>query len=141
MSGSRHRSELKKAGLSGLFRACAMAAALLFALPAAAIADPLAIEVESAEPGFDMRTNEPIIAFRMTEASRRLFAEFTVRNVGRKIDIRIDGKTVTSPVIREPILQGTGQVSNDAWTAAYTRDLANRLSTGESKMEIDVAND
>lgn len=136
MSESDYRSGNKKAGLSGLFRAYAIAA-LLLALPAVAAADPLAIEVESAEVGVDFQTNDPIITFRMTEASRRLFAEFTVKNVGRKFDIRIDGKTVISPVIREPILQGTGQVSNEAWTAAYARDLANRLSTGKSRIEIE----
>ena len=58
MIGSRHRIANKKAGMSGLFHAFAMAATLLFALPAMVVADPLAIEVESAEPGFDMRPNE-----------------------------------------------------------------------------------
>jgi preprotein translocase subunit SecD len=139
VSRSDHRIGSKKAGLSGLFRACVIALLLGFSAPV--MAEPISIEVANAEPAFDLRTNMPIVTFRMTEASGRLFAEFTVKNVGRKVDIRIDGKTVTSPVIREPLLQGTGQISNDAWTAAYTRDLANRLSTGKSKMEIEVANE
>lgn len=139
MSESDHRIGSKKAGLSGLFHACAVA--WLFGFSAPAMAEPTSIEVASAETNFDQRTNEPIVTLRMTEASRQLFAAFTVKNVGRKVDIRIDGKTVISPVIREPILQGSVQVSNNGWTAAYTRDLADRLSIGKSKIEIEPASE
>jgi preprotein translocase subunit SecD len=139
VSGSDHRIGSKKAGLSGLFRACAIVLLLGFSAPA--MAEPISIEVENAEPNFDQRTREPIITLRMMEASRRLFAVFTTKNVGRKVDIRIDGKTVISPVIREPILQGTVQVSNDGWTAAYVRELADRLSAGKSRIEIEVGSE
>jgi len=140
MIGKRHRSEFKKAGLSGLFHRSAMAAALLFALSSVAAAEPLAVEVEDAQLGFDQLTNQPVVAFRMTLASARLFAKFTVENVGRKFDIRVDGKTVTSPVIREPILGGGGQISNNSLTVAQAQDLAERLRTGKSKIEFEIVN-
>ena len=140
MIGKRHRIELKKAGLSGLFHRSAMAAALLFALSSVAAAEPLAVEVEDAQLGFDQLTNQPVVAFRMTLASARLFAKFTVENVGRKFDIRVDGKTVTSPVIREPILGGGGQISNNSLTVAQAQDLAERLRTGKSKIEFEIVN-
>jgi len=140
MIGSRHRIEFKKAGLSGLFHRAMIAAAFLIALSSVAAAEPLAVEVEDAQLGFDPLTNQPVVAFRMTLASARLFAKFTVENVGRKFDIRVDGKTVTSPVIREPILGGGGQISNNSLTVAQAQELAERLRTGKSKIEFEIVN-
>jgi preprotein translocase subunit SecD len=76
----------------------------------------------------------------MTPESARLFAEFTAKNVGRKMEVRIDGKTVMAPVIREPILGGSGQVTSD-WTLRETQDTADRLSAGKSKIEFEIVNE
>ena len=68
-----------KAGLSGL---------LLFALLTLAnfaAAEPLKVELVSVEVGYDQRTREPVLTFKMSEASRKLFAEMTEKNVGRKM--------------------------------------------------------
>jgi preprotein translocase subunit SecD len=140
MIGSRHRMEFKKAGLSGLFHRTAFAAALLMALAGAAVAEPLTIELTNAAPGLDQRTQQPLISFKMTPASARLFAELTARNVGRKMEVRIDGKTVMAPVIREPILGGSGQVTSD-WTLKETKEIADRLSAGKSKIEFEIVSD
>jgi preprotein translocase subunit SecD len=140
MIGNRHRIELKKAGLSGLFHRNAIAAAFLIALASAVAAEPLTIEVTSVAPGLDERTKQPIISFKMTPESARLFAEFTTKNVGRKMEVRIDGKTVMAPVIREPILGGSGQVTSD-WTLRETKNIADRLSAGKSKIEFEIVND
>ncbi len=75
------------------------------------------------KPVFDQRTNEPIIAIKMTSASAKLFAELTSQNIGRRLELRIDGKTVMAPVIREPVMGGSVQVSG-SWTLREVRDLA-----------------
>jgi preprotein translocase subunit SecD len=55
------------------------------------------------------------------------------------IELRVDGKVLSRPVIREPILQGTGQISGPL-SVQDARDLAARLSSG-TKLEIEaVAN-
>jgi preprotein translocase subunit SecD len=127
-----------KAGLSGLF-CCALLALALLA--ASANAEPIAIQVISAQAAFDQRTNQPIIAFKMTPVSARLFAELTAKNVGRKMEIRIDGKTVSAPVIREPILGGSGQISNASWTLNEVREIAERLSAGKATIEFEAVNE
>ena len=71
-----------------------LAAGLLVASAAVAAAEPLSIEIARAQVGFDQRTNEPVISFRMSEASKRLFADFTTKNVGRKVEIRVDGRVL-----------------------------------------------
>ena len=112
-----------------------MAVALSVLMPAGATAEPIVLEIESASARYDLRTSEPIVAFAMKPASQRLFADFTAKNVGRKTEIRVDGRLVGSPVIREPIVGGSGQISNK-FTAEEARDIAARLSSGRSKLEI-----
>jgi preprotein translocase subunit SecD len=108
-------------------------------LAAAVAADPLLFDVAQANPGFDQRTNAPTVTFRFTPESARKFAQFTSENVGRAAEIRLDGKVLSRPVIREPILGGTGQISG-SFTVEQARDLAARLAAG-TKLEIEaVAN-
>jgi preprotein translocase subunit SecD len=77
----------------------------------------------------------------MTEASKRAFAEFTSRNIGHKMELRVDGKAVTAPVIREPILGGSGQISEKSMTVESAKAIAERLSTGKAKIEIEIVDD
>jgi preprotein translocase subunit SecD len=60
--------------------------------PAAVIAEPLSLEIERAAVGFDQRTGEPLVTFIMKEGSKRAFAELTSKNVGRAMELRIDGR-------------------------------------------------
>ncbi len=89
------------------------AASLVFGLllsSVPAFAEPLTLEVVDAEIAYDPRTSQPLVTFRMSEASRKAFAEFTGQHVGEKIDLRIDGNSVMNTVIREPITGGVGQI-------------------------------
>jgi preprotein translocase subunit SecD len=102
-------------------------------------AEPLFFDVAKAELAYDQRTSEPIVSFRFTADSARNFAEFTAQNVGRATELRVDGKTLARPVIREPILGGAGQISGH-FSEPEARDLVARLSAG-TKIEIEaVAN-
>jgi preprotein translocase subunit SecD len=106
---------------------------------AIAVAEPLLLEVAQGELAYDQRTHEPVVSFRFTPDSARKFAQFTLQNVGRAFEMRVDGKAYSRPVIREPILQGTGQISG-LLSEQEARDLAARLSAG-TKLEIEaVAN-
>jgi preprotein translocase subunit SecD len=139
MSGSDHRRS-KKAGLSGLFRACVVAAALLMSSATVVMAEPLAVDVIDAKPIIDQRTNQPTIVFQMARASTKQFAEFTTQNVGRRFELRVDGKTVISSVLREPIMTGSGQISG-SWTLREAKDHADSIAAGKSKVEVELANE
>jgi preprotein translocase subunit SecD len=121
-----------------VFRRAILPAVGLMALISVGAAEPIVIELVSAEVGYDQRTGEPIVSFKMSRASQMVFARFTQENVGRKIELRVDGKTVTAPVIREPIVGGGGQLSN-RFTPQQARDIADRLSSGRSKLEMELA--
>jgi preprotein translocase subunit SecD len=119
-------------------RAHTLAAAIFCVWIAAAAAQPVTLDVASASLGFDQRTGAPMVLFKLTEGSARRFAELTTQNVGKTLAIRVDGRVLSKPVVREPILGGSGQISGGL-TAEQARDIANRLASGAAKLEFEVA--
>ena len=86
-------------------------------------------ELTDAQPGFDQRTNEPIVTFRFNTAGARKFAQVTQENVGKPFAIVLDNEVISAPVIREPILGGSGQISGN-FTVQGANDLAILLRAG-----------
>ena len=109
---------------------------ILLVVPNVAASEPITIEIVRAELGFDQRTGQPVITFRMTESSKRLFADFTSKNIGRPMEMRVDGRVIHKPVIREPILGGSGQLTG--FGVDEGKALAERLSSGSTKLEVEA---
>jgi preprotein translocase subunit SecD len=82
-----------------------------------------------AQPGFDQRSNEPIVSFRFNAQGARKFADATRANVGKPFAIVLDNKVISAPVIREPILGGSGQISG-SFTVQQANDLSILLRAG-----------
>ncbi|MGH6975992.1 MAG: SecDF P1 head subdomain-containing protein, partial [Stellaceae bacterium] len=80
-------------------------------------------DLTDAQPGFDPRTNEPIVSFRFNTSGARKFADVTRTNVGKPFAIVLDNQVISAPVIREPILGGSGQISGN-FTVQSANDLA-----------------
>ena len=86
-------------------------------------------DLVDAQPGFDPRNNEPVVNFRFNSTGARKFAEATQANVGKPFAIVLDNKVISAPVIREPILGGSGQISGN-FTVQSANDLAILLRAG-----------
>ena len=86
-------------------------------------------ELQDAQPGFDQRSNEPIVSFRFNSTGSRKFAQATSENVGQPFAIVLDNKVISAPVIREPITGGSGQISG-SFTVQAANDLAVLLRAG-----------
>ena len=86
-------------------------------------------DLTDAQPGFDQRNSEPIVSFRFNSTGARKFAEATQQNVGKPFAIVLDNKVISAPVIREPILGGSGQISGN-FTVEQANDLAILLRAG-----------
>jgi len=86
-------------------------------------------DLTDAQPGFDQRTSEPIVSFRFNTNGARRFAQVTQENVGRPFAIILDNEVISAPVIREPILGGSGQISG-SFTVQAANDLAILLRAG-----------
>jgi preprotein translocase subunit SecD len=86
-------------------------------------------DLTDAQPGFDQRTSEPIVSFRFDTSGARKFATATQENVGKPFAIVLDNEVISAPVIREPILGGSGQISGN-FTVQGANDLAILLRAG-----------
>src|SRR6516162_5314315 len=86
-------------------------------------------DLVDAQPGFDPRNNDPVVNFRFNSTGARKFAEATQANVGKPFAIVLDNKVISAPVIREPILGGSGQISGN-FTVQSANDLAILLRAG-----------
>jgi preprotein translocase subunit SecD len=86
-------------------------------------------DLTDAQPGFDQRTSEPIVTFRFNTNGARRFAQVTQENVGRPFAIVLDNEVISAPVIREPILGGSGQISG-SFTVEGANNLAILLRAG-----------
>jgi preprotein translocase subunit SecD len=82
-----------------------------------------------AQPSFDQRSNEPVVTFRFNSSGARKFAEVTQQNVGKPFAIVLDNQVVSAPVIQEPILGGSGQITGN-FTVQQANDLAILLRAG-----------
>ena len=86
-------------------------------------------DLQDAQPGFDQRSNEPIVSFRFNGSGSRKFAQATSENVGQPFAIVLDNEVISAPVIREPITGGSGQISGN-FTVQSANDLAILLRAG-----------
>jgi preprotein translocase subunit SecD len=80
-------------------------------------------DINDAAPGFDTRTREPIVTFRFNANGARRFAQITQENVGRAFAVVLDDAVLSAPIIREPIVGGSGQISG-----SFTVEDANRIA-------------
>jgi preprotein translocase subunit SecD len=86
-------------------------------------------DLTDAQPGFDQRNGEPIVSFKFNNNGARRFAQVTQENVGKPFAIVLDNEVISAPVIREPILGGSGQISG-SFTVQAANDLAILLRAG-----------
>src|SRR5712691_9116100 len=94
-------------------------------------------ELTDAQPGFDQRTSEPIVSFKFNTSGARKFAQVTQENVGRPFAIVLDTEVISAPVIREPILGGSGQISGN-FTVESANNLAILLRAGALPAKLTV---
>ena len=82
-----------------------------------------------AKPRMDTQSNETIVSFTLDRVGAKKFGKATTENVGKQLAIILDGKIISAPSIREPIVGGSGQISGD-FTFQSATDLALLLRSG-----------
>ena len=84
-----------------------------------------------ASSGFDSRTGEPTVNFRFDSVGAREFGDVTKAYPpqSQRFAIVLDKQVISAPVINEPILGGSGQISG-SFTTQSANDLAILLRAG-----------
>ncbi|MEX0759762.1 MAG: protein translocase subunit SecD [Tistlia sp.] len=72
---------------------------------------------------------QPVVSFRFDSVGAQRFGQATSENVGELFAIVLDEKIISAPVIREPILGGSGVISGN-FTVESAQDLALLLRAG-----------
>ncbi|HMB77835.1 MAG TPA: protein translocase subunit SecD [Kiloniellaceae bacterium] len=72
---------------------------------------------------------EPVVSFKFDTVGAKKFADATRDNVGRVFAVVLDDEVISAPVIREPILGGSGIISGN-FTVETANDLALLLRAG-----------
>jgi len=83
------------------------------------------------------QNNEPVVSFKFDAAGARRFGDATRENVGKPFAIVLDNKVISAPVIREPILGGSGIISG-SFTVQSASDLALLLRAGALPAPITI---
>ncbi|MGB7285772.1 MAG: protein translocase subunit SecD [Salaquimonas sp.] len=94
-------------------------------------------DLVDAQSGFDQRTNEAIVSFRFNTKGATRFGQVSTANVGRPFAIVLDDTVLSAPVIREPILGGSGQISG-SFTPESANDLAVLLRAGALPAKLNI---
>jgi preprotein translocase subunit SecD len=81
--------------------------------------------------------NQPVISFKFDAAGARRFGDATRENVGKPFAIVLDNKVISAPVIREPILGGSGVISG-SFTVQSANELALLLRAGALPAPLQV---
>lgn len=88
-----------------------------------------------AQPAFN--DSRPVVTFRFDSVGAKRFGDATKDNVGRVFAIVLDDKVISAPVIREPILGGSGQISG-SFTVQQASDLALLLRAGALPAPLNI---
>ena len=89
-----------------------------------------------AQPTVD-QNNRPVVSFRFDPLGARRFGNVTRRNVKRPFAIVLDNKVISAPVIQEPILGGSGQISGN-FTTQSANELALLLRSGALPVPLNI---
>ncbi len=77
----------------------------------------------------DNQTGQVAVNIRFDSVGAKEFADITRENVGKRFAIVLDKKVLTAPSIREPILQGSAQITG-TFTVQEATDLSALLRAG-----------
>jgi protein-export membrane protein SecD len=83
------------------------------------------------------QNNEPVVSFKFDTVGAKRFGDATRENVGKPFAIVLDNKVISAPVIREPILGGSGIISG-SFTVQSASDLALLLRAGALPAPIQI---
>lgn len=85
--------------------------------------------LQSAAAQTNQQTGQWVVTFRFDSIGAREFGDVTKENVQRRFAIVLDKQVISAPVIREPILGGSGEIEGN-FTIQAAQDLSVLLNAG-----------
>jgi len=85
--------------------------------------------LEKAEVQFNQTTYQPNVLLNFDEEGAKIFEELTLRNIGKRIAIFIDGVPLSAPTVQEAINNGSAQITGQ-FNVEEAKTLARNLNQG-----------
>lgn len=95
-------------------------------------------DLADAQAAFDQNGTQPIVSFQFKGKGAKTFEEFTGAHVGQYLTIVLDNVVISSPVIRDRITGGRGQISGGFRDLSEARDLAVLLRGGALPVPVEI---
>ena len=83
------------------------------------------------------QNNKNVVNLEFSDEGGKKFADLTMKNVGRKIAILLDGEVLTDPVVNEPILGGRAEITGQR-TLEEAQNLAILLRSGALPVKVNI---
>lgn len=93
--------------------------------------------LNQASVSFDPNTGLPEIVLDFDSEGKDLFGTLTEENVGKTIAIYLDGSPISTPVVNEPIKDGSAVISGD-FSLDEAKQLVRRLNAGALPVPISL---
>ena len=122
-------------------RQASLSAVIGLLLTTACVAEPLPLEISAVRADYDQRTGSPTLRILLAGTSKQAIYYLSLNNLGRKVDLRIDGKPVLTSIFREPLSAGSVQISGNDLTAERIHEIVDELSRPGIRVEIDTPPD
>jgi len=90
-----------------------------------------------AKTAVNPQTNETVVSFNLDRVGAKKFGKATTTGVGKRLAIILDGKIISAPDVREPIIGGSGQISGN-FTFQSATDLALLLRSGALPAPLNI---
>ena len=94
-------------------------------------------QLKTASVAFQQTTNQPYIAFTLTDDGAKIFSDYTTKNVNKYLAITMDKKVLSSPVIKSAITGGSGIIEGQ-FTLAEANALVIQLKYGSLPVPLKV---
>ncbi|MGE5263299.1 MAG: protein translocase subunit SecD [Acidobacteriota bacterium] len=93
--------------------------------------------LQNASVAFQQTTNQPYIAFTLTDDGGKIFGDYTSKNVNKYLAITLDKRVISSPVIKSAITQGSGIIEG-RFTLQEAQNLVIQLKYGALPVPLKV---
>ncbi len=85
----------------------------------------------------DPQTGQVQVSLQFDEAGTQMFADLTKRSVGKPVAIFLDGTPISTPVVNEPILNGSAVISG-SFSLQEAKLLSQRLNSGALPVPVEL---
>lgn len=86
-------------------------------------------QLASARVDFDQRVGTPLVSLQFNDEGAKLFEDITRRNIGKPVGIFLDGRAISTPVVRTEIPGGRAVIEGSG-NVEEAKMLARRLQAG-----------